>query len=115
MATQERINQIGITLSLIALCLPLFVNYHVKAKNSCPYETYIRVDQKCVDISAQGLGEITAKLDRIDQNGVEEVTQEIAEVSNELEDLSQELEEYCLKEQPITDYQVEIMSDVCQY
>jgi hypothetical protein len=112
MATQERTNQIKITLPLVALCLPLFVNYHVKAENSCPYETYIRVEQKCVDISAQGLNDIT---EEFESNAVKEVNQEIEGVSQKLEELSQELEEYCLEEQPETSTQVAIMEDVCQY
>jgi hypothetical protein len=112
MATQERTNQIKITLPLVALCLPLFANYHVKAENSCPYETYIRVEQKCVDISAQGLNDIT---EEFESNAVKEVNQEIEQVSQKLEKLSAELEEYCLEEQPKTSTQVEIMEDVCQY
>ncbi|MEN9521275.1 MAG: hypothetical protein RLZZ381_3863 [Cyanobacteriota bacterium] len=112
MATQERTNQIKITLPLVALCLPLFANYHVKAENSCPYETYIRVEQKCVDISAQGLNNIT---EEFESNAVKEVNQELEQVSQKLEKLSAELEEYCLEEQPKTFTQVEIMEDVCQY
>lgn len=112
MATKERINQIKITLPLIALCLPLFVNHYVKAENSCPYETYIRVEGKCVDISAEGLNDIAEELE-ID--AVQEVNQEIAEVSQELEELGAELAEFCVEEQPETSAQVEIMEDVCQY
>ncbi len=112
MATKERTNQIKITLPLIALCLPLFANHYVKAENGCPYETYLRVDNKCVDISHKGLNDITEELDK---NVVKEVNQEIEDVSQELEDLSGELEEFCKQEQPETSAQVEIMEDVCQY
>lgn len=112
MASKERINQIRITLPLIALCLPLFANHYVKAENSCPFETYIRVEKKCVDISEDGLNGITAELA---SNAAKEVSKEIAEVNQELEELSAELEEFCLEEQPETSTQVEIMEDVCQY
>ena len=97
MATKERINQIKITLPMIALCLPLFANHYAKAENACPYETYLRLENKCVDISQQGLYEITEELER---NTVTEVSKEIEEVSQELEDLSEELEELCVEEQP---------------
>lgn len=112
MANQERIDQIKITLPLIALCLPLFANHYVTAENGCPYETYLRVSNKCVDISKQGLSEITAE---IEGKAVKEVSKEIEEVSQELEELSEELEEFCIKEQPSTLNQIEIMEDVCQY
>jgi|GEM_PF-2031888 len=112
MATKERVNQIRITLPLIALCLPLFANHYVKAENSCPYETYIRVEGKCVDISEQGLNDLTEELKG---NAVEEVSKEIKEVSQELEELSEELDEFCSSEQPETSTQVEIVEDVCQY
>lgn len=112
MATKEKTNQIKITLPLIALCLPLFANHYVTAENGCPYETYIRVDNKCVDISQKGLNEITKELDK---NAVKEVSKEIEEVGLELEELSEELEEFCIETKPETSSQVEIMSDVCQY
>ncbi|MEL6929040.1 MAG: hypothetical protein AAFO95_10425 [Cyanobacteria bacterium J06600_6] len=112
MATKERVNQIRITLPLIALCLPLFVNHYVKAENSCPYETYIRVEGKCVDISEEGLNDIAEELEG---NGVKEISKEVQQVSQELEELSEELAEFCSSEQPETSTQVEILSDVCQY
>lgn len=112
MATKERINQIRLTLPLIALCFPLFVNHYVKAENSCPFETYIRVEDKCVDISEQGLSEITAELD---SGAIESVSQEIKQVSQELAELGEELQEFCVAEQPETIAQVEILEDVCQY
>ena len=112
MATKERINQIRITLPLIALCLPLFANHYVKAENSCPYETYIRIEGKCVDISEGGLNDITEELEG---NAVEEVNKEIKQVSRELSELGEELTEFCVAEQPETTTQVEIMEDVCQY
>ena len=112
MAPKEKTNQIKITLPLIALCLPLFANHYVTAENGCPYETYLRVDNKCVDISQKGLNKITKKLDK---NSVQEVTQEIEEVTQELQDLSEELNEFCVTEEPKTLGQVEIMDDVCQY
>ena len=112
MAKKERVNQIRITLPLIALCLPLFANHYAKAENSCPYETYIRVEGKCVDISEEGLNDITEELEG---SGVEEVSKEIEEVSQELEELGEELAEFCSSEQPETSTQVEILEDVCQY
>ena len=112
MATKERVNQIIITLPLIAVCLPLFVNHHVKAENSCPYETYIRLEERCVDISEQGLNEITQELE---DDAVLEISQEIESVSRELEDLNEELEEFCVESQPETSAQIEIVEDVCQY
>lgn len=112
MATKEKGNQIKITLPLIVLCLPLFAQHYAKAENSCPYETYLRLDNKCLDISRQGLNEITEELNK---DVVKEVSKEIEEVSQELEDLSNELDEFCLEEQAETNAQVEIMEDVCQY
>ena len=112
MATKEKVNQIRITLPLIALSLPLFVNHYVKAENSCPYETYIRVEGKCVDISEQGLNNITQELE---DDTVLEVSKEIEEVSQELEELGDELEEFCVESQPETSTQIEIVEDVCQY
>ncbi|MBE9044126.1 hypothetical protein IQ255_06860 [Pleurocapsales cyanobacterium LEGE 10410] len=110
MATKERINNIKITLPLIALCLPLFVKYQVTAENGCPYETYIRVDGKCLDISKQGLEEIA---EEFDDNLAKEVNQEVNQVSKELEELSEELDELCV-EQPETMTQSEILENVCQ-
>ena len=112
MATKERVNQIRITLPLIALCLPLFANHYVKAENSCPYETYIRIEGKCVDISEAGLNDITEELEG---SAVEEISKEVEQVSQGLEELSEELAEFCGSEQPETSTQVEIMEDVCQY
>lgn len=119
MAKKELINNIKITLPLIALSLPLFANYHVTAENGCPYETYIRLEGKCIDISEQGLNEIS---DELDTPNVEEVSQEIEEVNQELEELGEELEELgeeikelCIKEQPETQVQEEILEDMCQY
>lgn len=111
MATKEIINNI-ITLPLIALCLPLFVEDRITAEHSCPYETYLRVDNKCLDISERGLNDLTAKLDT---NSIKEVDREIEDVSKELEELSAELKEFCVKQQPETSTQKEIIQDVCQY
>lgn len=110
MATKEIIN-IVFTLPLIAFCLPLFAEDRVKAENSCPFETYLRVDNKCLDISEPGLESITAKLD---PHSVREVSREIKQVSKELEDLSEELKEVCV-EQPKIAAEAEILEDVCQY
>lgn len=110
--TKEKINQIGITLPLIALSLPLFANHYAKADNSCPYETYIHVEEKCIDISEQGLGNLTQELE---DDAVLEVSKEIKQVSQELADLGDELEEFCLELQPETSAEVEIVEDICQY
>lgn len=112
MATKERVNQIRITLPLIALCLPLFANHYAKAENSCPYQTYIRVEGKCVEISEEGLNDITEELEG---SGVKEVSKEIEQLSQELEELSEELTKFCISEQPETSTQVEILEDVCHY
>jgi predicted transcriptional regulator len=111
MATKEIISNI-ITLPLIALCLPLFVEDRLTAEHGCPYETYLRVDNKCLDISEQGLNDLIAKLDT---NSIEKVDREIEDVSKELEELSAELKEFCVKQQPETSTQKEIIQDVCQY
>lgn len=112
MTTKEKRKNIGTTLPLIALCIPLFANYSAAMENSCPYETYLRVDDKCLDISQEGLNDITQELD---SSSVKEVNKEVAELSEELEELSEELEELCLEEQPETNAQIEIIEDVCQY
>ncbi|MEM8677035.1 MAG: hypothetical protein AAGF83_24755 [Cyanobacteria bacterium P01_G01_bin.67] len=112
MSKTERIDQIKITLPLIALCLPLFAKHYVIAENGCPYETYLHVDNKCVDISEQGLSEITESLDT---DAVHEVNQEIEEVGQQLADLSAELAEFCVTKQPETTAQIEIIENICQY
>lgn len=109
---KERINNIKITLSLIALSLPLFVKYSVTAQNGCPYETYMRVDGKCLDISQEGLNNITKDLD---SNSAKEVKKEIKELNEEIEDLSQELEDLCAQEKPERKFQIETIENVCQY
>lgn len=112
MTTNDQKKNIKLTLPLIALCVPLFANYSAKIENGCPFETYVRVEGKCLDISQEGLNNITAKLD---SNSVKQVNQEVAELSEELEELGEELEELCIEEQPQTPSQIEIMEDVCQY
>ena len=59
MSRKDRVDNIKITLSLIALCVPLFVRYSVTAENSCPYETYMHIDNKCLDISEKALSNLT--------------------------------------------------------
>ena len=110
MATKEIIN-IVFTLPLIAFCLSLFAEDRAKAENGCPFETYLRVDDKCLDISEPGLESITAKLD---PNSVREVSHEIKQVSKELEDLGEELEEVCI-ERSQTAAEAKILEDVCQH
>ncbi len=113
MVTKEKKKNITITtLPLIALCMPLFANYSATIENGCPFETYVRVEGKCLDISHEGLNDITEELD---SNLVKEVNKEVAELSEELSELSEELEELCIEEQPETASQIEIMEDVCQY
>lgn len=112
MAKKERVNQIRITLPLIALCLPLFANHYARAENGCPYETFIHVEGKCVDISQEGLNDIT---ETFEGSKVKEVSKEIEQVSQELEELSEELDEFCIEQQPETSTQAEIVEDVCQY
>jgi predicted transcriptional regulator len=107
MFTKEKVNNIKITLSLIALCVPLFANHSAMIENSCPYETYVRVDGKCLDISQEGLSNITEELNRNNNS--------VTEVSTEVKELSQELEKLCGLGQPETTSQIEIMADVCQY
>ncbi|MGD1917774.1 MAG: hypothetical protein ACFCAD_02125 [Pleurocapsa sp.] len=112
MAIDEKKKNIKFTLPLIALCVPLFANYSATMENGCPFETYVRVDGKCLDISEEGLNDITEKLD---SSSVIQVNKEVAEINEELEELSEELEELCIEEQPETTSQIEIMEDVCQY
>ncbi|MEM8832189.1 MAG: hypothetical protein AAGE96_22990 [Cyanobacteria bacterium P01_G01_bin.19] len=112
MVTQEKKNNIKITLPLIALCVPLFANYSATINNGCPFETYVRVDGKCLDISEKGLSNISKELD---SESVMEVNKEAEDLNEELEDLSEELEEFCIEEQPETNSQIEILKDVCQY
>ena len=109
MATKEIIN-IAFTLPLIAFCLPLFAEDRVKAENGCPFETYLRVDDKCLDVSEPGLDSITAQLN---SDSVREVSREIKQVSKELKDLSEELDEFCIE--PKTPTEAEISEDVCQH
>ena len=92
--------------------MPLFANYSAAMENSCPYETYLRVDDKCLDISQEGLNDITKELD---SSSVNEVNKEVAELNEELEELNEELEELCVEEQPETSSQIKIIEDVCQY
>ncbi|MGL6341659.1 MAG: hypothetical protein ACRC80_21260 [Waterburya sp.] len=115
MATKEsfnKINNIKITLPLIALCLPLFVKYYAQAENGCPYETYIHLDGKCLDISAEGLDDITKELNTHSAN---EVNQEIADINQGLENISEKLDELCVQEVPETSTQDDIVENICQY
>lgn len=112
MARKDLVNNIKITLPLIALCLPLSFDHYLKAENTCPYETYIRLEGKCLNISEQGLNKITSELDT---PGLTEVNKEIEEVSQELGELGAEIVEFCVEEQPETTTQLEIMEDICQY
>ena len=112
MTRQDMVNNIKITLPLIALCLPLSFEHYLKAENTCPYETYIRIEGKCIDISEQGLDKITLELGAAH---ITEVNKEIESVSQELEELKEEVAEFCVEEQPETEVQVEIMEDMCQY
>lgn len=89
MSRKDRVDNIKITLSLVALCVPLFVRYSVTAENSCPYETYMHIDNKCLAISEKALSNLTEELDI---NLAKEVNKEIEGVSNELQKLSKELE-----------------------
>lgn len=112
MTAKEKKNNIKTTLPLVALCLPLFANYSATIENGCPYETYIRVEGKCLDISQEGLSNMTEELDT---NSVKEIDKEVAELSEELEELNEELEDLCIEQQPETTSQIEILEDVCQY
>jgi len=92
--------------------LPLSFEHYLKADNTCPYETYIRIEGKCIDISEQGLDKITLELGT---PHITEVNKEIKEVSQELKELKEEIAEFCVEEQPETETQIEIMEDMCQY
>ena len=109
MATKEIINT-GFTLTLIAFGLPLFAKDRAIANNPCLYETYLRVDNRCLGISEPGSGSITAQLNA---DSVKKVNRELAEVSKELDDLSEELDNFCV-EQRETSERSEILQDVCQ-
>jgi hypothetical protein len=110
--SKNKINNIKITLSLIALCLPLFVKYYAQAKNSCPYETYLHLDGKCLDVSTEGLNNITEELNT---NSVNEVNQEIANINQGLENISDQLDELCVTKTPETLTQIDIVENICQY
>ena len=109
---KKKSNNIRITLSLIGLCLPLFAKYSVTAENGCPYETYMRVDGKCLDISQEGLDNMTTNLDA---NSRKEVKREIKELNEEIEDLSEELNYLCIREKIESKSQIEMIENVCQY
>ncbi len=111
MAKKERVHNLKITLPLIALCLPLFVKQYVTAENGCPYETYVRLDSKCIDISKERFNDMT---EEIDISKAKEVNKEIVEVRKELKDLSAEIEDFCVEKQPETINQLKIMEDICQ-
>ena len=74
MTSKKKTNQIKITLPLIALCIPLFANHHVTAESGCPFDTYLRLESKCVDISQQELNEI---VEEINDNSIAEVSRQI--------------------------------------
>ncbi len=97
MSRKDSVDNIKITLSLIALCVPLFVRYSVTAENSCPYETYMHLNGKCLDISEKALSNISEELD-----------------NNFIEELSEEIAEFCLEQQPQTSTRIEIREDMCQ-
>lgn len=111
---KEKINNLKITLSFVALCLPLFAKYSVTAQNGCPYETYVRIDGKCLDISQEGLNDI---IEELDSNSVEikDVNQEVKELNQDLNELSKELKELCVTEHPQETSKIKIMENVCQY
>lgn len=88
MVTNKKVHNFKITLPLIALSIPLFAQHSLTTENSCPYETYMRVEGKCLDISQEGLNNITVALG---SNSIQKVDREIKQVSQELADLSGEL------------------------
>ena len=90
--------------------IPLFAKDRAVADNTCPYETYLRVDNRCLGISEPGLDTITAQLDA---DSVKKVNRQLAEVSKELDDLSEELDEFCVKQPEISEG-AEILQDICQ-
>lgn len=104
MAKKEKFHNFKITLPLIALCLPLFANQYVTAENGCPFETFIRVEGKCLDISAKGIDNIAEQLD----------IESVEEINREIEDLSEEIKELCVIENPEHTAQINIVEDMCQ-
>ncbi|BAZ43741.1 hypothetical protein NIES4102_07420 [Chondrocystis sp. NIES-4102] len=115
MATKEsnsKINHIKITLPLIALCLPLFVKHYAEAENSCPYETYLHFDGKCLDISAEGLNNINQGFSI---NSSKVVNREIADLHQRVEKISNKIEQLCMTEIPQTSVEIDIVENVCQY
>jgi len=106
---KEYFDHLKITLPLIAFCLPLFFKYSVKAKNSCPYEIYMHIDEKCLDISRTGLNNLTQELNNISAEGISKEVEELGE------ELGEELTEICTEEQPVDSAQIEIMEEMCKY
>lgn len=114
MTTKESVCNILFTLSLIALCLPLFVKDRVKAENACPYETYLRVDDRCLDVSQPGLDTIVAKINTDSYNPNKPVNREIEQVGQELQKLSGKLDRLCGEDRFQT-LETKTIKDVCQY
>lgn len=101
---KEYFDHLKITLPLIAFCLPLFVKYSVEAENSCPYENYMLIDQKCLDISQTGLTDLTEELDNTS----------FEDVSQDIEELGAQLTELCTEEQSVDSAESEILKEMCQ-
>jgi hypothetical protein len=90
-------------LPLVALCLPLFVEYGVSADNSCPYQTYIYLEGKCVDLSTERLNTTS-----------NEPNKAIEKVDREVRQLNQELTELCSEELTSREPTEEIVEEMCQ-
>lgn len=90
MVTKKKHNLI-ITLPLIAFSIPLFAEHSITAANGCPYETFMRVDGKCLDISQEGLKDMTTVLS---SNSIKKVDHKLEQVSQELTELKAELAEF---------------------
>jgi hypothetical protein len=90
-------------LPLIALCLPLFVEYGVSADNSCPYEKYIFLEGKCVDLSEDRLNEVNKQANK-----------SIKKVDREIKQLNRELNKLCSLTATTEPSSEKLIAEMCQ-
>jgi hypothetical protein len=100
---KNKSKKVRFILPLIALCLPLFVEYGVSADNTCPYETYIYLQGKCVNLSTERLHTVPDESSNI-----------IKKVDRKLQQLNQELTKLCNEESATNEPTAEIIEEMCQ-
>ncbi len=94
--------KVGFILPLIALCLPLFIEYGVSADNSCAYETYIFLEGKCVDLSEERFTEVS-----------DEFSKAIKKVDREIKQLNRELNKLCNEKETTDKSSEELIEEMC--